>query len=230
MNRLTMKQLPVMERPYEKLLQYGEETLSNAELLAIILKNGTKSETAVEIAQKLLMLDENNDLSSISKLEINELKKIKGIGQVKAIQIKAVLELAKRIARPVNEDNKKITTSEQVYELLRYECINQTKEIFFVINLDIKNNLLKVSKIAMGGKSQIALNMNDIYRDAIKIGASSIILVHNHPSGDTKPSTADITFTYKAIEASKVLDIELLDHIVISNAGYTSLRAEGIFE
>lgn len=230
MNKLTMKQLPIMERPYEKLLQYGEETLSNAELLAIILKNGTKSETAIEIAQKLLMLDENNDLSSISKLEINELKQIKGIGKVKAIQIKSVLELAKRIARPVNEDNKKITTSEQVYELLRYECINQTKEIFFVINLDIKNNLLKVSKIAMGGKSQIALNMNDIYRDAIKICASSIILVHNHPSGETKPSTADLTFTYKAIEASKVLDIELLDHIIISNTEYTSLRSEGFFE
>jgi len=225
-----MKQLPVMERPYEKLLEYGEETLSNAELLAIILKNGTKSETAVEIAQKLLMLDENNDLSSISKLEINELKKVKGIGKVKAIQIKAVLELAKRIARPVNEENKKITTSEQVYELLRYECINQIKEIFFVINLDVKNNLLKISKLAMGGKSQIALNMNDIYRDAIKLGASSIILVHNHPSGDTTPSTSDITFTYKAIEASKVLDIELLDHIVISNSEYTSMRAEELFD
>ena len=140
------------------------------------------------------------------------------------------MELAKRIARPTNEKIKKITSSKQVYDLLRYECINQNIEMFFVINLDIKNNIIKTSKIATGGKTKIALDMNDIYREAIKMGASSIILVHNHPSGDTKPSKADINFTYKAIEASKILDIDLIDHIVISDKEYTSLRETGIFE
>lgn len=229
MSKLTMKQMPVMERPYEKLLLYGEEALSNAELLAIILKNGTKSETVVEIAQRVLMLDEKNNLSNISKLEINELIKVKGIGKVKAIQIKAVLELAKRIAMPISQANIKIENSKDVYELLRYQCINQTKELFWVLNLDIKNNVIKISKIAMGGKAKISININDVFRESIKISASSIIIVHNHPSGDTKPSQADILFTYKVIEASKILEIEVLDHLIISNSGYTSLRQEQIF-
>lgn len=229
MSKLTMKQMPVMERPYEKLLLYGEEALSNAELLAIILKNGTKSETVVEIAQRVLMLDEKNNLSNISKLEINELIKVKGIGKVKAIQIKAVLELAKRIAMPISQANIKIENSKDVYELLRYQCINQTKELFWVLNLDIKNNVIKISKIAMGGKAKISININDVFRESIKISASSIIIVHNHPSGDTKPSQADILFTYKVIEASKILEIEVLDHLIISNSGYTSLRQEQLF-
>lgn len=224
-----MKQLPEEERPQERLLAFGAEALSNAELLAIILKTGTKDETVLQVAQNVLMLDNENSLSNISKLDVKELMKVKGVGIVKAVQIKAAFELAKRITKP-KEKCKKIKSAGNVYELLKSECINETKEKMFVISLNIKNDILKITRLASGGKTKISVAMSDILSDPIKVQATGIILVHNHPSGDTNPSRADIDFTYKLCEATEILGITLLDHIVISDTDYTSLKEKGIVD
>lgn len=225
-----MKKLPVEERPYERLLSIGASSLTNAELLAIILKSGTRDETVLQVAQNVLMLDNDNSLSNISKLDVKELMQVRGIGKVKAVQIKAVFELAKRIAKPQYKEVKKITCSEDVHSLLQYECINETKEMIFVISLNVKNEILKISKIASGGNTKVSVNMSEIVVDPIKVQACSMILVHNHPSGDTKPSKQDINLTYKLCETAEMLGISLLDHIIISHNGYTSLKAKGIID
>ncbi len=225
-----MKTMPTSERPYEKLLNYGESSLSNAELLAIILKSGTKSETSVQLAQKVLMLDEDNSLANLANLQIPQLTKIKGIGVIKAIQIKAAVELAKRIAKPNNVVNTRISNAKDIFNLLRYECINQTKESLYLVALTIKNDVIKISKIGQGGQTQVSTSISEIYHEAIRLGSSGIIVAHNHPSGDTKPSNTDINFTYRLIEASKILDISFLDHIIISNSGFTSLKEKGIID
>lgn len=228
MRNITMKKLPIEERPYERLLADGASSLTNAELLAIILKTGTKEETVLQVAQNVLMLDNDNSLSNISKLDVKELMQVKGIGKVKAVQIKAVFELAKRIAKPTTRKVEKISNSEDVYNLLKYECINETKEKIFVISLNVKNHVLKISKVASGGNTKVSSNISEIMYEPIKLQASSIIVVHNHPSGDTNPSKADIEFTYKLCEASSILGISFLDHVIISQREYTSLKSRGI--
>ncbi len=218
-----MKNLPISERPYEKLISAGVDTLTNCELLAIIIKSGTKQMTAVEVAQRLL-IECDNDINNLFKLEIQQLRKIKGIGLVKAVQIKATMELAKRISKPNINNRIKIRSAKDIFELLRYECINETREKIFVISLNVKLDVIKITKIASGGQTKISIDMKDVFLEPIKLEADSIILVHNHPSGDTKPSKQDVEFTIKAIETGKLLNIELLDHIVISNNNYTSLK------
>lgn len=227
MNNITMKQLPIEERPQERLLNVGAEALSNAELLAIILKTGTKEETVLQVAQNVLMLDNDNSLFNISKLDVKQLMEVKGIGITKAVQIKAVFELAKRISKPKIQRSK-IKCSNDVYELLKHECVNETKEKMFVISLDIKNYVIKLTRIATGGTTKVSVSMGEVLSEPVKLQASAIILVHNHPSGDTKPSNADIDFTYRLCEASNILSIDLLDHIIISDRGYTSLKEKGI--
>lgn len=223
-----MKKLPIEERPYERLLTQGAASLTNAELLAIILKTGTKEETALQVAQNVLMLDNENSLSNISKLDVKELMNIRGIGKVKAVQIKAALELARRIAKPTIKKVEKISNSLDVYRLLKHECINETKEKIFVISLNIKNHVLKISQIASGGNAQVSSNIGEIMSEPIKLQANSMIVVHNHPSGDTEPSKSDIEFTYKLCEAASILGITFLDHVIISQKEYTSLKSKGI--
>lgn len=229
MNNITMKQLPIEERPQERLLSVGPDALSNAELLAIILKTGTREETVLQVAQNVLMLDDESSLFNISKLGVEELMKVKGIGITKAVQIKAVFELAKRISKP-KKRNSKIRSAKDVYELLKCECINETKEKMFVLSLNIKNELIKTTRLAIGGNTKVATTISDVLIDPIKVQASGVILVHNHPSGDTKPSKADINFTYKLCEGTQIMGITLLDHIVISDNGYTSLKENGIVD
>lgn len=224
---MTMRNLPISERPYERLIGYGADSLSNAELLAIIIKTGTREKTVLEIAKDILMLDSENSLSNINNLEISELMSIKGIGKIKAIQIKAVFELAKRISMPKYSKKYVIKSSRDVYELLKYRCINEVKENLFVLNMNIKNEVIKISCIARGGKTKISIEISEVLSDAIKINAPNIIIVHNHPSGDTKPSKADISFTYKLCEATTLMGITLIDHVIISNVEYTSLKEKG---
>lgn len=227
MKKLTMKNLPINERPYEKLMNNGAENLSDSELLAIVIKSGTKEMTSLEISQRLL-LECENDINKISKLEIDQLRKFKGIGLVKAIQIKAVLELAKRISKPDVRSKKKIKSAYDVFNLLRFECINETREKIFVISLNVKLDIIKVTRIASGGQTKVSISMKELFLEPIKLEASAIILVHNHPSEDTKPSKSDVEFTIKAIETGKLLNIDVLDHIIISNSNYTSLKDNGI--
>lgn len=223
---MKIKDLPLSERPYEKLEIYGAENLSNAELLAIIIKTGTKDESSVTIAQRILSLRENTekeDLRFLQDISLEEFTKIKGIGKVKAIQLKAVCELTKRISRPINNQKKVIKSPEDVAKLLIPELRYETREIVKVLILNSKNVVLKIINIALGGANFACIEPKDVLSEAIKMQAPKIILVHNHPSGDPKPSNGDYKVTDRIYEASELLGIKLLDHIIIGDGTYNSL-------
>lgn len=227
---IKMKQLPESERPYEKLQLYGEKVLSNAELLAIIIKSGTREETSVQLAQKILKLNdtETDDLTFLQKLSIEELIQIKGIGRIKAIQIKAVCELSSRMSQPSNYQKVVIKTPEDLAKILMPKLRFQKQEIVQVIVLNSKNQILKIKDIAIGSSNSANLQIKDVLEEPIKINAPKIILAHNHPTGDSTPSKQDIEFTNKLYELSALLGIELLDHLVIGNMQYTSIFSQMI--
>lgn len=222
---IKMKDLPEAERPYEKLELYGEKSLTNAELLAIIIKTGTKEESSVTIAQKILNLNEDrkNNLKFLQDISINELTKIKGIGKIKAIQLKAVSELTKRMSRPITNNKIKITCPQDVANLLIDELKNEKRELVKVLILNSKNIIIKILDVSYGSSNLAIVTPKDILAEVIKMEAPKIILVHNHPSGDPLPSKADMAFTDRLIEASKLLGVELLDHIVIGHDSYESI-------
>ena len=219
---LSIKQLPNSERPYEKLEMYGEKSLSNSELLAIILKTGTKDQTAVGLAQNILAQNGNEDLRSLQEISLTDLQKIKGIGKVKAIQIKAVCELAKRMSRPINL-NKKIIEPKDVASLMMDELRYEKREIVKIIILNTKNVVQKVVDITTGNVSSAKVDVKQIFEETIKTGMSKFILVHNHPSGDATPSIQDIEITKRIEEAAKLLELQLLDHIVIGDGVFQSI-------
>lgn len=228
---IKIKQLPETERPYEKLELYGERMLSNAELLAIIIKSGTKENTSVELADKILSLIYNDSLQSLQEISLEEFQRIKGIGKVKAIQLKAVCELSRRMSQPINRRSIKVMSSEDVANLLmddlRYEKVEHVK----LLLMNAKNIVVKIADISKGGVNSAIVEPKEILQEAIKTGIPKIILVHNHPSGDSTPSTADIELTKRLYAAANILGIHLLDHIVIGNGCYTSIfSAERIVE
>ena len=223
-----IKQMPESERPYEKLELYGEKNLSNAELLAIIIKSGRKDATSIEIANEILKLNKNlnnTDLNFLREISLEELMQIKGIGKVKAIQIKAVCELSKRMNRPANYKKIQIKEPEDIARILMSELRFEKTEIAQVIILDNKNYIIKIKKIALGSSNFVNLSIKEILSDAIKINAPKIILAHNHPSGISTPSKKDYELTEKVEEAAAIMGIQLLDHIVIGNMEYTSIKS-----
>lgn len=222
---IKMKELPETERPYEKLEQYGEKTLTNAELLAIIIKTGTKEETAVGLAQQILKLNSEKDgnLNFLRNITVEEFMKIKGIGKIKAIQLKAVCELATRMNAVINYKEKQILKPRDIADILLEKMRFEKQEILKVAMLNNRNKLLKIKDIAIGGGNFVTTTIKSVLNEAVKIEASKIILIHNHPAGDPTPSNHDIEFTNKVEQASKILGIQLLDHIVIGNRNYVSI-------
>ena len=222
---MIIKKLPVLERPYEKAQMYGIENLSNAELLAIIIKTGTKEKTSIELAQEILSIETNGkeNIQFLQDVTIQDLTKIKGVGTVKAIQIKAVCELNKRMARPINKEIIKIGRPYDVYQLLTNEMRYEKREKLKVLALNTRNILLKIIDVSQGGTSSIAIDLKDILSEPIKIGAAKIILVHNHPAGSTIPSQPDIQLTQKLYNVAYQLGIEFIDHIIIANDRYESI-------
>ena len=216
-----IKNIPIMERPYEKLIMYGEKTLTNTELLSIIIKNGTREESSIEIAQKLLNLDDN--LRFLQTISIQELMKINGIGRVKAVELKAVGEIEKRLSKPLNTDKIKIHSKEDVASLLLEEMQNEKNEMLKILMLNNQNYLKKITTIAVGSETNIIVNVKAILAEPVKMQIPKIILVHNHPSGNASPSNIDIEFTKKVKQAAKLLDIQLLDHIIIGDGEYQSI-------
>lgn len=224
--KIKMKELPISERPYEKLKTYGAEKLTNSELLAIIIKSGTKDYTAIDLANNVLKLNDNNekeDLSFLQDVSISELIKIKGIGEVKAIQLLAVCELVKRINKPINKQNIKIKDAKDVAKLLMNELRYEKREIVKTILLNSKNIIIKIKDISYGGTNFAMIEPKEVLSEAIKLQAPKIILVHNHPSGDVAPSKADFNITDRIYEASEILGIQLLDHIIIGDNKYESI-------
>ena len=226
---LKIKELPATERPYEKLELYGEKDLSNAELLAIIIKNGTKEETSVQIAQRILNLNDDPQMGSLGflrNIELVQLMQIKGIGRVKAIQIKAMCEIAIRMSKSSNYKKIMIKSTEDIASLVLEEMRLKKEEVVKLFLLNTKNEILKIIDVSIGGTNFANVNIKGIVGQALKIQAPKIILVHNHPTGDPTPSKMDIKFTDKLYNATKLFDIELLDHIVIGDNNYKSVFLE----
>jgi len=228
--RLKMKDLPLNERPYEKLEKYGAEMLSDAELLAIIIKTGTRNETSVALAQRILARDEEGKgIAALHDFSLEQLRAINGIGKVKAIQIKAVMELSKRIASTFSSNGKIIIRSAgDVSNLLMEEMRHLKKEVFKVLLLNTKNHLIKQMNVSVGSLNASIVHPREVFSEAVKTGCSAIIFVHNHPSGDPEPSVEDIDTTKKLVNAGEILGIKVLDHIIIGNGIYVSLREKGI--
>ncbi len=222
---MKVKELPISERPYEKLEMYGENALSNAELIAIIIKSGTKDESSVNIAQRILALEKNgeNNLSFLQNISIKEFMSIKGIGRVKAIQLKAICELTKRMSKPFDTSQTQINSPKDVAKILTNEMRYEKREVVKAIILNSKNVIIKIVDICFGGTNFVIVTPKDILHEVIKLGEPKIILVHNHPSGDPTPSKKDFEFTERLLKASKTMGIELLDHIVIGENGYASI-------
>jgi len=221
---MSIKQLPESERPYEKAKMYGLENLSNSELLAIIIKTGTKEKTSVELAKQILSIESENknNIQFLQDVSIEELMKIKGIGTIKAIQIKAICELTKRMSKPINTLQVKIRTPENVMQLMN-EMKYEKREKIKVLVLNIKNVLLKILDISYGGTGFATAAPKDILTVPVKMGAPRIIVVHNHPTGDPTPSKEDIKFTKRLYVASGYLGIDLIDHIIIGYDKYISI-------
>ncbi len=227
--RLKMKELPISERPYEKLELYGPDVLSNAELLAIIIKSGTKNENSISIAQRVLQLNnsiDKEDLRFLCDVSIEEFTKINGIGKVKAIQLKAIGELTKRISKPINRKNIKIKNTKDVAELLMQELRYEKREIAKVIILNNKNIVLRIIDVSFGGTNFASIAPKEVLAEAVKMQSPKIILVHNHPSGDPKPSKEDFRITDRIYECADIMGIELLDHVVIGDGTYESILFE----
>lgn len=223
-----MRELPDSERPYEKLEMYGAEKLTNSELLAIIIKTGTKNETSVGLAQKVLKLRKNDlkdDLTFLQDISIKEYMSIKGIGKVKSIQLKAVCELAKRMNKPISNIKIKIKNSNDAANLLMNELMYEKREKAKVIILNAKNIVLKIEDISYGGTNFAMIDPKEVLYEAIRMQAPKIILVHNHPSGDITPSQSDYNITDRIYEGANLLGIELLDHIIIGKNKFESLLA-----
>lgn len=228
---MKIKEIPEFERPYEKLERYGAEALTDTELLAIILKSGTKEMTSVQLAQNLFNIKNKENVFGfrcLDILSISELKLQKGIGRVKAIQIKAVVEIAKRIKNLKEKDIKKISSPQDVYTLLANSMENKKQEIIKTILLDRKSVVKLIVTNSLGSQNKNVISYKEILSEPIKQMISRIIVAHNHPSGDTKPSNDDIRFTNKLSEACNMFDIELLDHVIIGNNEYFSFKEKGL--
>ncbi|MBK0404091.1 DNA repair protein RadC [Adhaeribacter sp. BT258] len=215
------------DRPREKLLLKGRAALSDAELIAILIGSGTAKLTAVDVG-KLIMGSVDNDLNALAKLSIKDLKKIKGIGEAKAITIVSALELGRRRKETAAAARTTITCSTDIYNYIKPQLLDLPHEEFWIILLNRANVVMQKVQISSGGIAGTVADPKIIFKKAIESSCSSIILVHNHPSGNTKPSAADITLTKKAKEAGLLLDMPVLDHIIFTENDYYSFADEGL--
>jgi DNA repair protein RadC len=225
--KLSIKEWSVDDRPREKLLAKGISSLSDAELIAIIIGSGTREESAVELSKKILSTVKSN-LNELGKLSVNELQKFKGIGEAKAIGITAALELGRRRKSAEVTERSKITSSQDVYELFHSILADLSHEEFWVLFLNRSNKILDKQKISQGGISGTVTDIRIILKFAIEKSASSVVLCHNHPSGNNKPSDADIAITQKIKDSGELMEISLLDHVIVTDGAYYSFADEGL--
>jgi len=224
----TICDLPVSERPRERLQKFGVEALSAQEILAVILGRGVAGESVMVTGQRLL--SQFGNLKGIAGASVEELSQVKGIGLAKASQIKAAFELANRL-EGYSETGKKpiVKTPEDVVSLLGGRLKDKKKEYFVVILLDTRNQLIKISEISIGSLDASIVHPREVYKEAIAASAAAVIFVHNHPSGDPAASEDDISLTKRLAEAGEIVGIDVLDHIIIGDKDYLSLKREGLF-
>jgi DNA repair protein RadC len=226
-HKYSIKQWSKDERPREKLLLNGADNLSNAELLALLIRNGTRQHTAVDLAREMLRLGKDN-LVEMGKLSVRELMKIKGIGEAKAISIVAALELGRRRQSSLPAVKSIVTCSSDIARFLQVKLQDQRREVFAVLFLNRSNKINHFEIVSEGGITGTVADPRIILRRALEEDAVSIILCHNHPSGSLKPSRADEQLTGKIRDAARLMDIQVLDHIIVSDSGYYSFADEGL--
>lgn len=224
---MNMKRLPLEERPREKLLFNGKEALSSAELLAILLRTGTKEKSVLEIAQEILALDENGILF-LEECSPEELSKIKGLGGAKACQILAAIELGKRVATHPRKVRDEIANPDDIVQLFMEKMRYYKKEYFKVLLVNAKGKIMEEQDISVGDLCSTLIHPREVFCQAVKRSAASVLFVHNHPSGDPAPSQQDLETTRRLIEAAKILGIQVLDHIIIGDGTYISLKSKGL--
>ena len=225
--KYSIKQWAKDDRPREKLLLNGVHTLSDSELLAILILNGSKEKTAVDLAKDILKLSKDN-LSELGRLSVKDLMKVKGIGQAKAVTISAALELGRRRQASNSLQKKLISSSNDIADFFMAKLKDYRHEVFAVVFLNRANRINRFEIVSEGGITGTVADPRIILKKALEEDAVSIILCHNHPSGNLKPSSSDHQLTKKIKEAAAFFDIKLLDHIIVSEEGYFSFADEGI--
>jgi DNA repair protein RadC len=220
---ITIKELPAIERPREKLIRYGSRVLSNGELLAILIGTGTKNNSALTLANRILAI-EGAGISYLTDCTPEELSKIEGIGKAKSCQIIAAIELGKRIAQSRSHKSFSIESPNDVADFLMEEMRYLKKEYFKVLFLNSKNQITSTEDTSIGNLNSSIVHPREVFRSAIKKGAAAIIVAHNHPSGNPSPSQNDIDITKRLVEAGTLIGIPVLDHLIIGDGVFISLK------
>lgn len=227
-NSFTVHDLPLSERPRERLSKLGSEALSSQEILALILGRGIKGESVIITAQKLL--SKFGNLKNLASASMEELTQIKGIGPAKAAQIKATFELSKRLEDPSTEKPKiTVKSPEDAIKAVRRQLNGKKKEHFLVLCLDTRNHLIKTVEVSIGSLDCSLAHPREVFKEAISSCAASVIFMHNHPSGDPTPSEDDIKLTKRLMEAGEIIGIEVLDHIIVCDRDHLSMKAKSLF-
>jgi DNA repair protein RadC len=227
-NSFTVHDLPLSERPRERLLRLGSEALSAQEVLALILGRGIKDESVMLTSQKLLSRFGN--LKGVASASIEELTGTKGIGPAKAAQIKAALELSRRLESDAAEKPRPVLKSpDDVAAEVRSQLKGKKKEHFLVLSLDTRNRLINRKLVSIGSLDTSIVHPREVFKEAVSSCAASVIFAHNHPSGDPEPSKEDIELTKRLAKAGEIMGIEVLDHIIVCDRSYLSLKAKSLF-
>ena len=222
-----MRDLAVEDRPREKCLRQGLGGLSTTELLAILIGTGTRNLSALDLA-RILLRQAGNDLHQVGKLSLADLEKIHGIGEAKAIRIQACFELARRRKSQAPGVRPRIRCSQDAYKIIEGNLTDLQHEEFWILLLNRSNHLIEAQRVSQGGISGTVTDIRLILNAAVEKLASSLVLVHNHPSGNLSPSEADLKITKKIREAAQILDLSVLDHLIVSDQGYTSLADDNL--
>ncbi|OEF98109.1 hypothetical protein BHF71_03225 [Vulcanibacillus modesticaldus] len=226
MKQIMVRDIPKDERPRERMIRFGPQSLSNVELLAILLRTGSSNESVFQLAQKVL--SELETLQNLNDVTLEELTKIKGIGPAKAIQIKGAIELGRRVVKSIPQDKIQIRSPRDVANFILEDMKHLKQEHFIALLLDTKNQIIAKETISIGSLNSSIVHPREVFKPAIKKSVSAIIVVHNHPSGDPTPSKEDIEVTNRLVEAGNILGIDLLDHVIIGDSRYISLKDRGM--
>jgi len=224
---MIMKDLPLEERPREKMIANGPEHLSNSELLAILIRTGTKNKSALNLANEVLII-ENGGLAFLARCTLEELAGQKGIGMVKACQISAAVELGKRICVRQAEPRISVNNPESIADLFMNSLRDKQKEFFRVLLLNARGEIISIDEVAVGDLVSTVVHPREVFSKAVRRSAASVVLVHNHPSGSPLPSSADIATTKQLTEAGQILGIKVVDHIIIGDGSYLSFAQKGL--
>jgi DNA repair protein RadC len=223
----TIHDLPPSERPRERLQRHGVEALATAELLALLMGRGIRGESVMITAQRLLA--EFGNLQNMASASVEELSKIKGIGIAKAAQIKAAFELGRRLGDPdYNYKGDPVQSPEAAFISMQEKLRGKKKEYFYILCLDTRNRVSSKKQVSQGNLDSSIVHPREVFKDAISSLASSVIFVHNHPSGDLEPSSEDVNLTKRLVEAGELLGIPVLDHIIVNDRGYTSMKSRNL--